>query len=293
MIIKKKARPTLTAVEMEIGDVFEFTLEGGGTRTIELLETSAKVLFTTLKQLKAGERGGKTYYEFTCRIRLDHDEHLLRREVPTNNSFYEPWVIHGVRIWFDAVKDIFDFLLETHGDCKPGKQARFAFQDANLRICEPPLRQWCSLPARMCIDFCYVCDDCFLGPYQGASAHGGLDINHAAGTPIYAPLNFDDQYYFNSLAAGDNNNRHRAHHVWPDGSEWILQCHHMTEVLYEPHVPVKAGLQYAKGAGVLSGFHDHSHFVFRLKQDGEEFILDPWILFRQMYLDFPLLLKNQ
>ena len=33
------------------------------------------------------------------------------------------------------------------------------------------------------------------------------------------------------------------------------------------------------------GAVDHSHFVFKVHDEGETVLLDPWILFRQMYLD--------
>jgi hypothetical protein len=132
----------------------------------------------------------------------------------------------------------------------------------------------------------YLGEDCWMGPYFGASAHGGLDINHPPGTPIRAPIDFHDHYFFNTVEGGANNNRHRAHHRWDDGSEWQLQCHHMTRLTVDEHAPVRAGEQYADGAGVLSGYHDHSHFVFRVVEpDGQQIMLDPWLLFRQMYLD--------
>jgi hypothetical protein len=36
---------------------------------------------------------------------------------------------------------------------------------------------------------------------------------------------------------------------------------------------------------VLSGAVDHSHFVFKVHDRGETILLDPWILFWQMYRD--------
>ncbi|MCG3179082.1 MAG: hypothetical protein BIFFINMI_01413 [Phycisphaerae bacterium] len=290
MELRRKARPTLTPVEMDRGDVLRFELLDGTIRTVELLEADARILFTTLDAgvLPLKEvRGGRTFYEFSCRIRVDGAEHVLRREVPTQRTFDEPWVIAGMTIFFDGAADIFTFLREAHGECRPKKHARFAIQDATARICPPPLHAWCPLPKRgMDIFRAFLGEDCWMGPYFGASAHGGLDINHPAGTPIRAPLDFDDQYFFNTVAGGANNNRHRGHHRWPDGSEWQLQCHHMTRLTVAEHSPVAAGEQYADGAGVLSGYHDHSHFVFRVvESDGDAIMLDPWILFRQMYLD--------
>ena len=59
----------------------------------------------------------------------------------------------------------------------------------------------------------------------------------------------------------------------------------MSRLTVPEHTPLKAGTQYADGAGVCSGYHDHSHFVFEVRQDGREVLLDPWILFWQMYQD--------
>jgi hypothetical protein len=291
--IERTARPTLTPVQIDRGETLAFTLDDGTTRHIELLETDAEILFTTLddETLPLEERrGARTFYEFTCRLAIDGEEHALRREVPTQKSFYEPWEIGGVRIWFDAVDDIFTFLTDTHGPDvrkgRPVKDARFAIQDATTRICPEPVHPWCPLPDPMDIYRCYLGEDCWLGPYFGAAAHAGLDINHPAGTPIWAPVDFDDQYLFDRVDGEANNNRHRGHHEWPDGSEWQLHCHHVSGLTAAEHAAVDAGEQYADGAGVLSGYHDHSHFVFRVVEpDGTEVLLDPWILFWQMYRD--------
>jgi hypothetical protein len=124
---------------------------------------------------------------------------------------------------------------------------------------------WCPLPeGGLRIEDCYRGEDCWMGAYNGASAHGGLDINHAPGTPLRAPIDIDDHYYFNSLAMGHSNNRWRGIHRWPDGSEWILQAHHMTELTVPEHRPIRKGEQFAWGAGVHSGVAHHSHFVFKV-----------------------------
>lgn len=285
-IIRKAAKDTLTAVEMDRGEMLEFKLVSGEVVRIELVSTEAKVFHTTLKELKVEERGGRTDYRFNCVIKVNGREHRLEREVATQKSFYEPWVIDGVRIWFDAVDDIFDFLVETHGDCRPGKHARFAIQDATLRICPDTLHPWCPLPeGGLRIEDCYRGEDCWMGAYNGASAHGGLDINHPDGTPIWAPFDIDDHFYFNSVEMGHNNNRWRGIRRWPNGAEWIIQTHHITELTVPERTPLKKGQQLAKGAGVWPGVVNHSHFVFKIHDDGDTVLLDPWILFWQMYQD--------
>ena len=285
-IIRRRARPTLTAVEMDRGDVLEFTLTDGTVRSIELAATSARVVRTTLQTAGVEEDGGRTDYRFTATLRVDGTQHVLEREVSTQASFYDPWLIAGMHIWFDAVQDIFAFIAEVHGECRPQRHARFALQDAALGICPEPLHPWCPLPeGGLRIDCCYRGEDCWLGAYNGASAHGGLDINHPPGTPIWAPVDIHDHGYFHSLAMGHNNNRWRGIHQWPDGSTWVLQVHHMTALTVAEHAFIPRGAQFARGAGVLSGAADHSHFVFKVADGEGTILLDPWILFWQMYRD--------
>jgi len=286
MVIKRTAKDTLTAVEMDVGDELEFTLASGQTRRIVLKHTGAHVTYSDLPEPKVEKAGCVTNYRFGCKIEIDGAEVNMLREVANEKSFYEPREIMGLRIWLDAVADIFDILTENHGACRPKKKARFAIQDASTRICPTLLHPWCPLPeGGLRIGDCYNGEDCWMGAYFGAAAHGGLDINHPAGTPIWTPIAFEDQYLFNSLAAGDNNNRWRGIHTWPNGAKWILQVHHVIRVLAEEHTPVPAGFRIADGAGVLCGSHEHSHFVFKIEDHGEEILLDPWILFWQMYRD--------
>lgn len=285
-VTRRIAKETLTPVEMNHGDALDFRLVSGENVRMELVSTSARVVRTTLKQLKIEENAAKTLYRFHCVVRVNGAEHRLEREIPSQRSFNDPWVISGLWIWFDAVDATFDFLVEEHGECRPKKHARFGVQDASLRICPGLLHPWCPLPeGGLKIEQCYRGEDRWMGPYNGASAHGGLDINHPRGTPLWAPIDIHDHFYFNSLAMGHNNNRWRGIHRWPDGSEWILQAHHMTELTVPEHHPLKKGDQFAWGAGVLSGAVDHSHFVFKIREGDDTIALDPWILFRQMYLD--------
>jgi len=105
------------------------------------------------------------------------------------------------------------------------------------------------------------------------------------GTPLWVPLDMDDQFYFNRLAMGHNNNRWRGIHRWPNGAEWILQAHHMTALTVKEPEPVRKGQQFAWGAGVFSGVFEHTHFIFKEHDYGESIQLDPWISFWQMCRD--------
>ncbi len=48
---------------------------------------------------------------------------------------------------------------------------------------------------------CYRGEDTWMGTYRGRTlqAHGGLDINHPEGTPLFAPLNLDDNFLYESV----------------------------------------------------------------------------------------------
>jgi len=290
MIIEKQARDTLTAVELDIGDELRFTLASGQTRSIVVQKANAKVIHTTLDEPKVSVEGGVTNYRFFTTLTIDGACVSIQREVSSQRSFYEPRELMGLRIWLDAVDDIFGFLEENHGECRPRKKVRLAVQDATSRICPVLLHPWCPLPAGgLRIEDCYNGEDVWLGAYFGAEAHGGLDINHPVGTPIWTPIALDDHELFTSVAGGGNNNRWRGTHRWADGSTWILQVHHLVRLRAAEHTPLEAGALLADAAGVWIGDHEHSHFVFRIVEPGasedDAILLDPWILFRQMYED--------
>ena len=59
----------------------------------------------------------------------------------------------------------------------------------------------------------------------------------------------------------------------------------MTELTVSEHKSLKKGEQFARAAGVWVGAHEHSHFVFKIRERGKTYILDPWILFWKMYRD--------
>jgi hypothetical protein len=290
MILEKTARASLTAFELNVGDELHFRLSDGQVRRIRLEKTRAEIDHTTLQTPKVPEFGAKTVLRMHARVLIDGHAVDLVRWVGDQKSFYRPWEFFGLRLWFDGVAALFDHLNETHGSCKPTKAARFAIQEADARICPVLLHPWCPLPKNgLRIEDCYQGSDCWMGPYFGADAHGGLDINHPAGTPIWTPVPLQEHGLFDSLAKGDNNNRWRGFCEWADGSRWILQVHHILRLRVSEGGSLPAGTHLADGAGVWNGSHEHSHFVFKVIEPGTDdenaIPLDPWILFWQMYED--------
>jgi len=289
--LERRAGETMTAVEMNAGDSLRFTLAGGATRTIVVEEVDARILLTNLPEPKKAMGGGGTVYVMTCRVRFDGHPLTIRRYVPDAQSFAEPLVVNGVRLWLDGVRPIERFLNANHspGDEKigggiPRKDARFALQDATLPLCPQELRPWYPNPAQI-LDAaqCYNSDDVWMGPYQGADLHGGLDLNMPVGTPLWAPIDFDDQYYFHSLKKGDNNNRWRGVRTWSNGQRWVLQAHHLNRLLVPEKQPLRQGVHYAETAGVNAGNHAHTHFTFKIGPEDDEIMLDAWLLFWETF----------
>lgn len=290
--IHRKARATLTPVEMNREDTLKFTLANGEVRTMVLKEISSNIIITNLGKLRADQPGGATLYHFTCQVLVDGHLMKMERYVGSQESFYEPYVINGMRVWFDGVNTIGQIIKDEHGgkssESVPKKHARFAVTDMTMRIA--PSRLYPMFPMtenQLRISDSYNGDDCWMGAYNGFELHGGLDLNKPAGTPHFTPFPIDDHYFVFSLEKGDNNNRWRGIHTWENGDRWSIQNHHMLNLRVPEHTPIKAGEYYSDGSGVHVGDHNHSHFVFRVKtkENDTEILLDPWILFWQTFED--------
>ncbi len=260
--IDLSAKETLTALEMDEGDALTFRLADGRVFRLVLQETSAAIVERVTP--------GGIVYRFAARVRVDGQPMTLERYVCSQECFYEPWVVDGVRIWLDTVRDVFDLIPVRYPhqgnlQCVPRKDARLAIQDARLRICPPELQRWTD-DAEDFIDVgrCYNGDDCYLGPYLGQACHVGMDINQAKGSRLFAPLDFDTHAYFNSLAMGDNNNRWRGIRRWDNGDIWALQTHHLIRLLVPENTALGSGTPYATTAGVHVGSHEHTHFEFKI-----------------------------
>ena len=297
-VVRRTTKQTLTAVELSREQTLELTLSSGDLWKLEVVDTGAEAVQTTRKEIHLEEPGTVTEIHFHADVKINGNPHTFEREISSQRSFYEPWVVDGVRIWLDAVDDVFGFMDEIHGICRSNKIARvpevrymdsrWALQEERLRICPDILAPWCPLPDEgLRIDMCYRGEDTWMGTYRGRTlqAHGGLDINHPKGTPLFAPLDLEDNFLFERIDTGQKNNFWRGIRRWGNGCEWILETAHMVELTVPEHQPVKKGTQYAFGAGAAVGVVEHSHFIFRVYDDGNLYLLDPWILFWQMYRD--------
>ena len=103
------ARDTLTAVELDRGEALVFALRSGREVELALEDTSAEIVE---RLTPGGVEGmvdmGGVLDTFACRIRVDGQPVTLRRYLCSQECFYEPWVINGLRIWLDIVKEAFD-----------------------------------------------------------------------------------------------------------------------------------------------------------------------------------------
>jgi len=271
---------TLCAVELDVDDQLVIRRPDGRVQRLALRSASAKV--ARRGPLPYADREGVISYHIRCDLELDGRLVQLVRTIPSQENFRDPPTVDGLHIWLDATAGIEDFLT-THGTtaCFTQRDCRLAIWQASQRICPPLLHPFCPLPeGALRLEQCYRGEDTWLGPYDGRECHGGLDINHPAGTPIWTPITIHEHELFGRVNDNANNNRWRGLHHWPDGKTWILQVHHITRLRVPEDQPIDAGVRFADGAGVLCGAHEHSHFVF-----DADLLIDPWLLFRQMYRD--------
>ncbi|MCC5929999.1 MAG: PKD domain-containing protein [Cyclobacteriaceae bacterium] len=276
----------LKAVEMHVGDTLFYTLKNGQQRSFTLLETSANPLFTFENPDNRYQSG--IVYRMHCKIASEGQELDLIRIVSAQQSYYEPWHINGVTFFFDAVKDMNDFIYDNHGStggsAYPKKDARFAFIEYEDDFASQVMRPWYPNPSNfLSIKESYTGANSWLGGYLKTEAHNGLDVNIPNNTMLWAPIDFDDQYYFNSLEKGDNNNRWMGIKTWPNGEKWILRTHHMVQLLVEQHTPLSQGTLYGTVGGVHYGTYPHIHFYFIWENDGISMALDPWMIFWKIF----------
>ena len=294
MLLHRTIKPTITPIELNKNDSLLLTLASGEKWEMRLIAADAEVLERCNGlQTDGGHDGGDiAAYAFNATVAINGREIVMHREVASAKTFYEPWEVDGVRIWFDAAACAFrhhgGFMAEKDWRsgiiCCPTKQTRWAVQEVGLDICPEPLHDWYPNPSgKLDISQCYIGNDCWMGPYNGGAAHGGLDINMPAGTILTAPLDLDEQFLHNSLAAGNNNNRWTGVRKWSDNSIWVLRASHLVDMLVPQYAPLRRGTPYATTAGTRVGLREHTHFIWRIHEQGGSYLLDPWILMHEIW----------
>lgn len=298
-IIKRSFKPTMTPIELNHGEKLVYTRKDGKELTIELISTDANILYTNKDKIPPDESGndrGNMYrarlmYEYTADIKFNDIPMVMRRYVCSQESFFEPYVVNGVRIWFIGVTDIFEEyggFLNTARSANgiPHKNARFVLQDMESRICPGKIYPWFKdgkdkddnfIYQENFIDIgrCFNGDDCFMGAYLAGESHGALDINMAQNSLMYAPFDLDTQEGI----------RADGKKTWPDGSEWRINTGHIIKKYVPDHVPVEGGQPYGLGARRACWWHPHAHFGFQIFEKNILYEIDPWILFWQLFED--------
>lgn len=291
--LKIKARDTMTPLTLNIGDSVEYTLRDGTVHKIKCRSGSAEVTRLGPDDVD-GVTTRVTQYRFEATFDIDGKPVTLSRLNAKESSFFEdPFIIGGMMIHLDAVKCIFEddggFMGEKDSDggitCRPKRDVRIVIHDASLPICPGKIAPWFPGAERRHKNrICYHGRDTWMGPWSegGSLAHGGLDINMPDGTILSCPIDVDDQYFFQSIANGDVNNRWRGVRKFEDGTVWWIQAHHINFLLPDiiQHAPLVSGTAYADTAGTFIGRYEHTHFCFRVFEGEEDFWLDPWILMR-------------
>ena len=297
--IFRTSKETITPVELSHGESIVYERKDGEKICLQLIFTSANILYTNRNKIPSDESGndrGNMYrarllYEYSCKIAVNGIQMNMQRYVGSQESFFEPYVINGVRIWFIGVSDIFEenggFLNTVRSaNGQLHKDARFVFQDMEERICPKDIYPWFVDDQPKNVNFiykenfidigrCFNGADCFMGAYLAGESHGALDINMKQNSIMYAPFKLDTQKGI------------RAEGVkkWPDGSEWRINTGHIIQKLVPDNAPVKGGEAYGIGARRACWWHPHAHFGFQIFEQDVLYEIDPWIIFWQLFED--------
>ena len=309
-VLVRTASELVTVVELDVGDELRLVCRDGRTRSLRLVGTGARP--TKREGLAITE------FSFTQDYAIDGKRKSFTCIVPSSDFMCRPIETDGLLLWPDSVQDIFadcgGFEIEKDfrhvaGTCRPMRRARLMVQDAAIgRICPEkchwwyPERYWPQVPEQ-----CYMGRDCWMGTWyqtrtfpseRGNEVHCGLDINMPHSTPLVTPFALDEQHYFHSVRAGNNNNRWRGIRRWNRETTWWIQSHHIDVPYVVPEGgPLGAQVRYALSGGQAAGEFTHTHFNLRTFRYGtaadgqrtEEAVwVNPGVLFWQMQQDSPL-----
>ena len=100
-------KATMTPVELAHGETLVYESGDGETLELKLTGTAARILYTNRERILRDESGndrGNMYrarllYTYTINLEVNGIPMTMRRYVGSQESFFEPYVINGVRIW--------------------------------------------------------------------------------------------------------------------------------------------------------------------------------------------------
>jgi PKD repeat protein len=326
--INLTSRETITPVELSHRESVRYTRNDGEVLTIELVSTSAGILFTNRDKITDDEpiarRPGfqdnflraRLLYEITADIMINGIPMTMRKYVGSQESLYEPYVINGVRIWLDAVSDLFmedgGFLntarigdgrgnLIVHdnqvegfmfseddvtGDGRPNKKARLVFHDMTSRICPGELQAWFKDGDERDDNFIYKENFIDIGrTFSGDDVYLGAYLGGESHGALDVNMAMNSTMYAPFDLDTQEGIRAKGIKTWPDGSVWAVNTGHIIEKYVPDNTPVKAGTPYGKGARRGCWKHPHAHFGFEILQSGIRYDIDPWIIFWQHFED--------
>ena len=284
-VFELKAKSTLTVTEMNVGEKMYFKLISGRKISFILKDFHSEIIFSSLDVPRKGGSDEVKVYKMECLVNIDGQDMKMIRYIPTQQSFYVPYVVNGLRIWFDGLNDVGKYFKENHGECLPYKNARFVFQDATLPICPEKILTWCNLSENfLSIKNCYIGLDCWMGPYNGEELHGGLDIRMPSNSPLWTPISLDNNYYYKTRTSTGRGNGWCGIKNWDNGDTWIIKTYHILAPIASEFKSLRQGEKYAYGAGTAVGLETHSHFIFNIKTPNQKvYFIDPWIIFWQIF----------
>ena len=104
MIFPRTIKPTLTPFQLNPDDEIHLTLRSGRMWKMKLIGAKAEVVTRGFDRYHDSGHASSdiTVYAFEATVLINEREHVMRREVGSQASFYQPWSVDGVRIWFDA-----------------------------------------------------------------------------------------------------------------------------------------------------------------------------------------------
>ncbi len=137
----------LKAVELDPGDTLRYPLRNGQVREFVLQRTAARPIFSWDNPDNKWRSG--RIYQMEAELLCDGQPLRLQRIVSAQQSYYEPYHLNGVTVFFDAVSDIKAFIQDNHGSSGsrsfPRKKCRLAFIEMGDAFASQPLRPWLPL----------------------------------------------------------------------------------------------------------------------------------------------------